>query len=191
MKMKIDTDSGLLDAARYVESPNKDERSGEQPTDLIVLHNISLPPGQFGGDNIEALFTNRLNPDDDPYFAEICELNVSSHLFIRRNGDIIQFVPFHQRAWHAGVSCYQNKTACNDFSIGIELEGTDDLAYEDRQYEVLAEVITALLDAYPAIRKQRITGHCDIAPGRKTDPGPAFDWHRLGQLLGIKSFEKT
>ena len=189
--MKIDKTTGLLDEATFIPSPNADQRSGEQPTDLIVIHNISLPPGQFDGDWVQALFTNMLPAEADPYFAEICELKVSSHLYIRRNGELIQFVPFHQRAWHAGVSCYQDKTACNDFSIGIELEGTDDLAYEEIQYRQLAQAIKTLTRTYADLRLERITGHCDIAPGRKTDPGPAFDWHKLQQLLTIETFESA
>ena len=189
--MKIDKTTGLLDQADYIPSPNVDERSGEQPTDLIVIHNISLPPGQFGDDWVQALFTNTLPADADPYFAEICDLRVSSHLYIRRNGQIIQFVPFHQRAWHAGVSCFQQKTACNDFSIGIELEGTDELPYEEAQYQQLAETIKTLSSSYADLRLERITGHCDIAPERKTDPGPAFDWHKLQQLLAVDAFESA
>lgn len=189
--MKIDRETGLLDAARYIQSPNFDERRGEQAIDLVVLHNISLPPGEFGGDGVIELFTNKLDADQHPYYKDIANLRVSSHLFIRRDGEIIQFVPFHQRAWHAGVSCYQDKMACNDFSIGIELEGTDDLEYEDRQYQILADVILALLQTYPSLKRQRITGHCDIAPERKTDPGPAFDWARLGKLLHVDTFDKA
>lgn len=189
--MIIDTKTGLLDTARFVESPNYDQRSDSCPVELIVIHNISLPPGQFGGDAVEALFTNQLDPDADPYFANIYQLKVSSHLFIRRDGEIVQFVPFQHRAWHAGVSCYQEKTACNDFSIGIELEGTDDIAYTDVQYAMLANVIEALLIAYPSLKRQRITGHSDIAPERKTDPGPAFDWQRLASLLEVTGFDKA
>lgn len=189
--MNISVETGLLDAARFIASPNADERTGEQPTDLIVLHNISLPPGQFDGDWVQALFTNTLPADADPYFETICELKVSAHLFIRRNGEIIQFVPFHQRAWHAGASCFQQKTACNDFSIGIELEGTDDLAYEDIQYQMLAEVLETLIRTYPGLNKQRIAGHCDIAPDRKTDPGDSFDWARLKHLLDVDEFESA
>ncbi|MDH5518471.1 MAG: 1,6-anhydro-N-acetylmuramyl-L-alanine amidase AmpD [Gammaproteobacteria bacterium] len=187
--MKINTATGLLDRATYIASPNQDDRSNDQPTSLIVLHNISLPPARFEDNWVSALFTNTLPADADPYFASICELRVSSHLFIRRNGEIFQFVPFQQRAWHAGVSSYQNQTGCNDFSIGIELEGTDDIAYEDIQYSVLADLLNTLVASYPALSKQRITGHCDIAPGRKTDPGQSFDWDRLKQMLDIDAFE--
>lgn len=189
--MKIDTKTGILDCAEYIASPNQDQRSDEQATDLIVLHNISLPPAQFEDNWVPKLFTNCLPADKDPYFASICELQVSSHLYIRRNGDIFQFVPFQQRAWHAGVSSYQGKMACNDFSIGIELEGTDDIAYEKAQYDVLTEVLEALIMTYPDLKKERITGHCDIAPGRKTDPGDSFDWKKLQQLLNISDFESA
>lgn len=176
--MHIDPQSGLLDVARYVPSPNHDERPEGQPMDLLVIHNISLPPNEFGGPYIEQLFTNCLKPDEHAYFQDICHLRVASHLLIRRNGEIVQFVPFHKRAWHAGESCYGDRTGCNDFSIGIELEGADDIPYEDVQYEKLMEVTQALLLSYPELSTDRITGHSDIAPGRKTDPGPAFDWNR-------------
>jgi AmpD protein len=151
--------------------------------ELIVIHNISLPPGEFGGDWIEALFTNRLDPAAHPYFTQVHRLRVSTHLLIRRSGVIIQFVPFHQRAWHAGKSNYCGRDQCNDFSIGIELEGTDDIDYESVQYKKLAEVIRALVAAYPSLSRDRIAGHEHIAPGRKTDPGPAFDWGRFRLLL--------
>ena len=151
--------------------------------ELIVIHNISLPPGEFGGDWIEALFTNRLDPAAHPYFTQIHRLRVSAHLLIRRGGSIIQFVPFHQKAWHAGKSNYRGRDHCNDFSIGIELEGADDVDYESVQYKKLVQVIRALVAAYPTLSRDRIAGHEHIAPGRKTDPGPAFDWGRLRQLL--------
>lgn len=189
--MKIDTGTGLLDSAEYIASPNHDQRSNEHPTDLIVLHNISLPPAKFEDNWVARLFTNSLPADQDPYFASICQLQVSSHLYIRRNGKIFQFVPFHQRAWHAGVSCYQDRTACNDFSIGIELEGTDDIAYEDAQYESLYKVLNILISTYPDLKKERIIGHCDIAPERKTDPGASFDWDRLQKELNIDNFEAS
>lgn len=177
--MIINKKSGLLAEADYQPSPNCDARPAAGELDLIVIHNISLPPGEFGGPYIGQLFTNSLDPTAHPYFAEIHQLQVSAHLLIRRDGSLVQFVPFHQRAWHAGASCYEGREGCNDFSIGIELEGTDDLAYEDIQYTRLEQVIEALLQTYPGLAKNRITGHCDIAPGRKTDPGPAFDWARL------------
>lgn len=147
--------------------------------DMIVIHGISLPPGQFGGSAVEAFFAGKLDVSQHPYFETISGLRVSSHLFIRRTGEIIQFVPFHQRAWHAGESFYQGKSRCNDFSVGIELEGTDDVPYEQAQYQQLWSVIDVLQQAYPAISSDRIVGHSDIAPGRKTDPGPVFDWDYL------------
>ncbi len=146
---------------------------------MIVLHGISLPPGEFGGPYIERLFTNRLDWDEHPYFVEIRDIEVSAHLLIRRNGELVQFVPFSERAWHAGDSSFRGRSRCNDHAIGIELEGTDDTAYEGVQYEVLVDVIMAIQSAYPSISAREIAGHCDIAPGRKTDPGPAFDWLRL------------
>lgn len=165
--------------ARLIESPNHDERPDPDDISLIVIHCISLPPRQFGGDYIAQLFCNRLNPDDDPYFAGIYQLKVSAHLLIRRNGHLIQFVPFDRRAWHAGLSNYAGRERCNDFSIGIEMEGTESISYTDAQYRRLAEVIRLLLQHYPKLDPERITGHSDIAPGRKTDPGPSFDWARL------------
>ena len=151
---------------------------------MIVIHGISLPPGDFGGPHIESLFTNTLDWNEHPYFQEIRGLEVSSHLLIRRDGEIVQFVPFGRRAWHAGASSFRGRECCNDFSIGIELEGTDDEPYTDRQYDELSAVISAIMVAYPAISARGIAGHCDIAPGRKTDPGPAFDWLRLYDDLG-------
>ena len=169
--------------ARQAQSPNFNERPGAELPSLVVIHGISLPPGQFGGPYIEQLFENRLDPAFHPYFESIYQLQVSSHLLIRRNGEVIQFVPFDKRAWHAGQSAFQGRENCNDFSIGIELEGTDELAYEPVQYQVLAEVIQALLEAYPTLSLQRIAGHSEIAPGRKTDPGASFDWGLLHQQL--------
>lgn len=182
--MKIDTKTGLLDVARQVQCPNCDDRPDSDDIDLIVVHGISLPPGEFGGPWIDALFTNCLDPSAHPYFEKIHQLEVSSHLLIRRDGEIVQYVPFHKRAWHAGQSEFQNRQRCNDFSIGIELEGVDDQNYEDVQYEQLAKVIDTLCETYPRLNKQRIAGHSDIAPGRKTDPGTAFEWPRLRQLIG-------
>jgi len=181
--MKINRKNGLLDDGHYIESPNSDQRPEQQNIELIVIHNISLPPGQFGGPYIEQLFTNQLQPGDHPYFETIHQLKVSSHILIQRDGRITQFVPFHQRAWHAGESRYCGHECCNDFSIGIELEGTDDEPYEDIQYSQLAQLISSLQKAYPSLDRDAITGHCDIAPQRKTDPGPAFDWDHLKQLL--------
>ena len=182
--MRVDLTTGLLDAARQVASPNQDDRPAGVEPELVVVHCISLPPGEFGGPYIEALFTNTLEPDLHPYFAEVADMEVSAHLLIRRDGSLVQFVPFHRRAWHAGASCYEGRERCNDFSIGLELEGTDDGDYEDAQYRALVDVVEALADAYPAIRPERIAGHSDIAPGRKTDPGPGFDWDVLDSMLG-------
>lgn len=181
--MPIHPVTGLLDAARYQSSPNCDDRPQGTAADLIVIHSISLPPGQFGGSWIDALFTNRLDPAAHPYFQTIAGLRVSAHLLIRRDGELIQYVPFQRRAWHAGISEYAGRSRCNDFSVGIELEGADDIAYDDRQYSVLATVIAVLWQTYPAMTPERLIGHADIAPGRKTDPGPAFDWVRLRRLL--------
>ena len=175
----IDAATGLIEPARKAPSPNRDERPPGHEPRLVVLHGISLPPGEFGGPGIEQLFTNRLDWDAHPYFAEIRGLEVSAHLLVRRNGELIQFVPFSERAWHAGESCFRRQHRCNDYSIGIELEGEDETLYEDRQYETLAAVLAALMQAYPAITPRDIAAHSDIAPGRKTDPGPAFDWLRL------------
>jgi len=181
--MKVDHDSGLLQGAVYHPSPNCDDRPDPEDLSLIVIHNISLPPGEFGGGYIDALFTNSLQPDAHPYFREIHQLQVSAHLLIRRDGGLIQYVPFHKRAWHAGESCYEGRVCCNDYSIGIELEGTDELPYTDEQYTVLQQAVSSLLNAYPRLEQSRIAGHCDIAPERKTDPGPAFDWNRFASAL--------
>lgn len=156
-----------------------------------MLHGISLPPGEFGGDAIEKLFRNSLDWDGHPYFGEIRGLEVSAHLLVRRDGELLQFVPFTRRAWHAGASCFRDRQVCNDFSIGIELEGTDDTPYDGRQYEVLVSVIRALTEAYPGLSARRVAAHSDIAPGRKTDPGPAFDWLRLYDGLGRNSSQPT
>ncbi len=174
---------GVLAGAAYRPSPNQDARPDGVAIDLLVIHNISLPPGEFGGPWIDDLFHNRLVPETHPYFAKIVDLKVSTHLLIRRDGERIQYVPFTQRAWHAGQSSFEGRERCNDFSIGIELEGSDDQPYTEAQYRVLAETIRTITRQYPAITNNRITGHSDIAPGRKTDPGPAFDWQRLHTLL--------
>jgi len=179
----IDASTGLMAGVRLVASPNQDNRPQGVVPDLIVIHNISLPPGEYGGSWIEALFQNRLPPEPHPYFATIQGLKVSSHLLIRRDGAIVQFVPFTNRAWHAGVSTYRGRERCNDFSIGIELEGSDDDAFEPVQYRRLSRTVTALCAAYTTLSRERMTGHSDIAPGRKTDPGPYFDWPRLQALL--------
>ena len=179
----VDAHSGLLRGARYAPSPNFDARPDGILPELIVVHGISLPPGQFGGPWIERLFTNTLPPDEHPYFATISQLKVSSHMVIRRGGEPVQYVPFHERAWHAGASSFQGRERCNDFSVGIELEGGDEIAYEPAQYRMLSAIIIALCTAYPSLSLSRIAGHSDISPGRKTDPGPAFDWQRLYALL--------
>jgi AmpD protein len=163
---------GICTEAHLIASPNVDERP-QQEISLIVIHNISLPPNQYGGEGVIELFTNTLNPETHPYYAEIAHLKVSSHFFIRRDGSLIQFASCLARAWHAGVSNWQGRERCNDFSIGIELEGSDFEAFEPHQYETLKSLINALKQAYPI---QAITGHSDIAPDRKTDPGPYFDW---------------
>lgn len=174
---------GWLDGARRCWSPNQDARPSGLSIDLLVIHNISLPPGEFGGVWIEDFFCNRLDPAAHPYFAEIGHLRVSSHLLIDRAGGLRQFVPFHRRAWHAGASQFQARERCNDFSIGIELEGTDAQAFTAAQYRTLTATTQQLMHHYPGIVPGRIVGHSDIAPGRKTDPGPCFDWQRLRQGL--------
>ncbi|MDB5806155.1 MAG: N-acetylmuramyl-L-alanine amidase, negative regulator of AmpC, AmpD [Betaproteobacteria bacterium] len=163
--------------ARRVVSPNRDARPAGIAVELLVLHNISLPPGRFGGPGVEQLFTNRLDPAADPFYTEIAGLKVSAHFFLRRDGSLIQFVSCGERAWHAGVSRWRGREKCNDFSIGIEIEGTDERPYTARQYARLAGLIDALRAAYPGIAG--IAAHSEIAPGRKTDPGPSFDWARL------------
>lgn len=168
----------LLPQAEYHPSENWDDRPTAACVDLLVIHSISLPPGEFGGPWIEDLFLNRLDPEVHPYFRQIDRLRVSSHLLIRRDGQLIQYVPLNRRAWHAGVSSFCGRESCNDFSIGIELEGSDEHPFTDAQYVTLTEATDAILAHYPAITRERIKGHADIAPGRKTDPGPGFDWPR-------------
>jgi AmpD protein len=184
--VKIDLTTGLLNVATYLPSPNCNDRP-EPTINMLVIHNISLPAGQFGNDNVANFFANQLDITADPSFESIRDLKVSSHLFISRLGEITQFVPFHLRAWHAGVSTFAGQSNCNDFSIGIELEGTDDLPYENIQYETLVEVTQTLMDSYPLIKTERIVGHSDIAPGRKTDPGESFDWMYFTGLLAACS----
>lgn len=164
-----------------MESPFADARPSDMSPELIVVHGISLPPGEYGGPHVEELFLGRLDPAAHPYFAEIHGMEVSAHLFIRRDGSMTQFVPFDRRAWHAGQSNWCGRERCNDFSIGIELEGTDDEPYTDAQYDALAAALEVLHATYSGLHPEAITGHCDIAPGRKTDPGPGFDWNRLRQ----------
>ena len=177
--MQIDSGSGLIQGARFVASPNCDNRPAGIAVDTLVIHSISLPPGKFGGPGVEQLFCNCLDPAEHPYYREIKDLKVSAHLFIRRNGEIIQFVPLHRRAWHAGQSYCEGRTRANDFSIGIELEGADNQPFEDAQYESLNKLTGLIRKQFPAITRERIYGHGDIAPGRKTDPGPMFDWKRF------------
>jgi len=176
-------DNGLLVGARQVASPNYDSRPVQQSPDLLVVHCIALPPNEYGGEGVEQLFTNQLNPNEHPYYHDIADLKVSAHVLIRRCGEFVQFVNFDQRAWHAGQSCFEGRESCNDFSIGIELEGTDTDSYEVAQYQQLALLSGLLLDYYPTMSLSRITGHETIAPGRKTDPGPGFDWLYFRQLL--------
>ena len=179
MPMTVD-ESGLIEGVRYIASPNCDERPAGCAIELLVIHSISLPPGEFGGPGIVELFTGKLNPDAHPYYRELTELRVSSHFVIRRSGEIIQFVPCRGRSWHAGVSSWRGKPRCNDFSLGIELEGTDDSLFEDPQYERLVALTRALQAKYPIAD---IVGHSDIAPGRKTDPGPSFNWPRYRSMI--------
>lgn len=181
--MHYEIDQGWLRGVTRLLSPNWDARPAGAAVDMIVLHAISLPPGEYGGPWIDALFMNSLDPRVHPYFGEIAQLRVSAHLVIRRTGEITQYVSFDERAWHAGVSCFKGRERCNDFSIGIEFEGTDEDPYTDAQYREAAEVIAVLMQRYPDIARERIVGHCDIAPGRKTDPGPAFDWAQLDDAL--------
>ncbi len=181
--MLIDKTTGWLEDARRVPSPNHDERPLGAVIDLIVVHGISLPPGEYGNRFIDELFINRLNPEAHPYFQGVAGLRVSAHVLIDREGKLTQYVPFHRRAWHAGLSEFLGRSCCNDFSIGIELEGFDDDPYEEGQYWVLARLIQKLVLHWPAISPDRVVGHSDISPGRKTDPGPAFSWNKLKTLL--------
>jgi AmpD protein len=173
---------GQLIGAKQIPSPNFNQRPAEAKIELVVIHNISLPPSQFGGGYIQQFFQNQLDSTLHPYFETIQELKVSAHLLILRTGEVLQFVNFQQRAWHAGRSSYLGQQECNDYSIGIELEGSDDCAFESLQYEVLAQVMVSLQQAYPTIQ-QHVAGHSDIAPGRKTDPGPYFDWVKFRSLV--------
>jgi len=168
-----------LPNAVHRHSPHYDDRNEQNAITLIVIHGISLPPGEFGGNFVDDLFMGRLDKNAHPTFVDIASLRVSAHFFIRRNGHLIQYVDVQKRAWHAGVSYFKGRDRCNDFSIGIELEGTDELAYTDNQYETLTELIRIIQQYYPTITQEYIVGHCNIAPERKTDPGQAFDWKRL------------
>jgi len=181
----------LLAQAEYRPSPNWDERPDGAVVDLLVIHNISLPPGEFGGPWIDDLFMNRLDPRAHPYFREIADLRVSAHLLIRRDGQLIQYVPLDRRAWHAGQSNFCGRERCNDFSIGIELEGSDDLPFTDAQYDTLILATREIQNQFPLITRERVTGHSDVAPGRKTDPGPRFDWPLYLAALGTPPGPRT
>ena len=181
--LRIDSGSGILRDVPQVLSPHCDARPASALPELIVIHGISVPAGRFGGPWIDRLFAGDLPADAHEDFAQIASLRVSAHVLIRRDGGITQYVPFSARAWHAGASSYEGRGACNDFSVGIELEGSDERPYEDAQYRALGELIVALCRAYPTLSRERIVGHSDIAPGRKTDPGPCFDWPRLRAQL--------
>lgn len=180
--MQLDPTSGWCDGIRHCPSPNFNARQ-QGEVSLLVIHNISLPPGQFGTGKVQQFFQNRLPADEHPYFAGIAQLTVSAHFLIERDGAVTQFVSCNARAWHAGVSSFAGRENCNDFSVGIELEGTDELPFSDAQYQALIGLTRQLLDAYPQLSVERICGHSDIAPGRKTDPGPCFDWARLRAAL--------
>lgn len=183
MALQVDAKSGFMSGVKQTASPNYDSRPPGIEADLIVVHGISLPPGDFGGPWIERLFTNALPAHAHPYFAEVCSMRVSAHLTITRDGAVTQYVKFTERAWHAGRSSYQGREECNDFSVGVELEGTDTLPYENAQYAALAQAVAALCAAYPRLSPARLVGHSDIAPGRKTDPGQAFDWPLARRLI--------
>ena len=182
VSFSIDHPSGRLVGADWIASPNCNERPSDEIS-LLVIHNISLPPGEFNTRAVERFFCNELDGSEHPYYQEIEGLEVSAHLLIERTGRVVQFVPFNQRAWHAGQSSFDGREQCNDFSIGIELEGTDDQPFTDDQYDRLVKITEQLLTSYPLITPHRITGHSDIAPGRKTDPGPFFDWDRYLNAL--------
>jgi AmpD protein len=173
-----------LGSIRFIPSPNFDERPSGCDISLLVIHNISLPPDEFGGNGVIELFTNSLDPEAHPYYSHLRGLKVSAHFFIRRDGEIIQFVPCEKRAWHAGESCWQGRNRCNDYSIGIELEGTDAVPFTDAQYAALVFLTRVLQETYSI---SSIAGHSDIAPGRKTDPGPCFDWVRYRAALQVLS----
>jgi AmpD protein len=183
--VRLAAESGWIEGARRVPSPNFDQRPPGCEVELVVVHNISLPPGEFGGPHVDQLFCNTLDPEAHPYFREIAHLRVSAHLLIARDGSLTQYVSLRDRAWHAGLSSFRGRERCNDFSVGIEIEGADEVPFADAQYRCLAAVVRLLQDRWPALREAgRLVGHSAIAPGRKTDPGPAFDWGRLWALLG-------
>ena len=192
--MKLDVDRAWLSGVRRCESPNFDARPGDCEVDLVVVHGISLPPGRYGGGHVHRLFTNTLDPTEHPYFESISSLRVSAHALIERDATTTQFVAFTERAWHAGESSHCGRPACNDFSVGIELEGVDDEPYEQGQYTQLIEIVALLAIAWPNLERASVVGHQDIAPRRKTDPGEVFDWHRLHagiaqELSGVRQWE--
>ena len=173
----------LLEGVNFLSSPNYNDRPVDIKISLIVIHSISLPPTIFGNDYVENFFLNNLPETKIKYLNDIKDMRVSSHIYIKRSGDIIQFVPFNKRAWHAGKSSFENKEDCNDYSIGIELEGCEDIAFENIQYIKLSEIVNCLIDNYENLNVDRIVSHSDIAPGRKADPGPLFDWKRLKTMI--------
>lgn len=178
-RLRLDPRGAWVLGVRALCSPNCDDRPPGCTVDLLIVHGISLPPGEFGGEHIDRLFCNRLDPGAHPFFREVHALRVSAHVLVRRDGTLTQYVPITRRAWHAGVSSFQGRERCNDYSVGVELEGADHLAYTGAQYAVLADLAAALMRAYPAIDVSRLVGHSQVSPGRKSDPGPAFDWPRL------------
>ena len=183
MESAFSINNHRLTPATYIASPNHDERPDPEAINLLIIHNISLPPGEFGTGCVQQLFCNELDCDAHTYFDKLRQLRVSSHLLIERSGAVYQFVDFDRRAWHAGESEFQGRRRCNDFSLGIELEGTDDQAFTAQQYQALISITRQLLHTYPDLKTDRIVGHSDVAPGRKTDPGPCFDWPRF--LAGL------
>jgi len=184
-----DPETGLVKQARQVISPNFDDRPEGASIDALIIHAISLPPGEYGGNHIEKFFCNQLEKAGHSYFAEIADIKVSAHFFINRSGELVQFVPVHKRAWHAGVSCCMGREAVNDFSIGIELEGCDDDGFEEAQYRTLVELTHLLISSIPALSSEQIFGHEEISPGRKTDPGPGFNWQAYRSALSEKEFQ--
>lgn len=183
--MKINPKTGWLEGAKHRHSPHYAARPLDTTVDLIVIHHISLPPGEFGGQGIDAFFMGELESSEYPYYVDICDLTVSAHFLIRRTGEIIQYVSVHDAAWHAGESTFNERDRCNDFSVGIELEGTGEVPYESIQYEQLAALVVALMDYFPSMTPDRVVGHSDIAPGRKQDPGASFDWNLLRQKIQL------
>jgi len=185
----FDPETGLVKWARQVNSPNFDDRPQGMSIDALIIHAISLPPGEYGGGHIEQFFCNQLDREGHSYFSEIAGIKVSAHFFINRSGELVQFVPVHKRAWHAGVSCCMGREAVNDFSVGIELEGCDDDEFEEAQYRTLVELTHLLTSSIPSLSSKHIYGHEEIAPGRKTDPGPGFDWQAYRLAVSEKEFQ--